>query len=69
MKVGIEMSIITDTHNGKKGIRVFPYWDGSDKAKTVFVTTTIIILFASSVFMLSCATPDPIIQPTVTLLP
>lgn len=69
MKVGIEMSIVADSTNGKKGIRVFPYWEGSDKAKTAFVTSTIIILFAGSILMLSCSSPDPIIQPTVTLIP
>lgn len=69
MRIGIECFVVTDVTTGKKGLRLFPYIEASDKQKTILAAATAIILFAGTVLLLSCQTPDPITHPTVNLLP
>lgn len=69
MRIGIECFVVTDVTTGKKGLRLFPYIEATDKQKTILAGAVAIILFAGSILFLSCQTPDPIIQPTVNLFP
>ena len=69
MKAGIEVSIVTDTTTGKRGLRIYPYFEATDKQKAYIASAITIGLFVGSIILLSCAVPDPIIQPTVNIYP
>jgi hypothetical protein len=69
MRIGIEFFVVTDSVTNKKGLRIYPYVEATEKQKTVLAAGVAIILFAGSLLFLSCQTPDPIIQPTVNLFP
>ena len=69
MRIGIEVFVVTDSVTNKKGLRIYPYVEATEKQKTILAAGVAIILFAGSLLFLSCQTPDPIIQPTVHLFP
>ncbi len=61
--------MVTDTTTGKRGLRVYPYIVATDKQIKLIASAITICLFVSMIILLSCAAPDPIIKPTVTLFP
>lgn len=69
MNIGIEVLIVTDTTTGKRGLRVYPYITGTAKQMRMLTAAITIALFVGSITVLSWVSPDPIIEPTVTLWP
>jgi hypothetical protein len=66
MKIGVDIRIIKDAE-GKRGLRVAPEIEGTDKALTYFAALVVAILAAASLWAIA-ATPDPEVKPSVNIL-
>lgn len=69
MKFGVEVAIIHDAATGKRGLRIWPYIYATPRQIRYIGSAITIGLFLGSLMLLTSATPDPIIAPTVTLYP
>lgn len=69
MQVGIEVSYVTDTTTGKRGIRVVPYLHATKQQKQLVAAAVVFGLFLGSMMLLGSIVSDPIIKPEVVLIP
>lgn len=69
MKFGIEVAIVKDATTGKSGLRVWPYIYATERQIRYIGSAITIGLFLGSLALLTSLTPDPIIEPTLTLYP
>lgn len=66
MKIGVDIRIIKDAE-GKRGLRIAPEIEGTDKAMTYFAALVVAILCAASLWAIA-ASPDPDIKPSVNIM-
>lgn len=68
MRIGLEFKRLQD-ERGRSYYRVAPYYCGTERILRNLVIATLLIVTASVFLLLVSSTPDPIIKPTVTVLP
>jgi len=66
MKLSLDIRIVKDS-NGKRALRVWPEIDGTKAHKNAIAVLILVALTTASLYAIS-ATPDPTIEPTVTVL-
>ena len=69
MRFGIEVVVVKDAATGKNGLRVWPYIYATPRQMRYIGSAITIGLFLGVIALLTSLTPDPIIEPTVTLFP
>lgn len=66
MKISIEISIIRSA-DGRKGLRVWPSFEGTEHVKMYAASAVLVVLTAISLWAIS-STPDPNIKPDQTVV-
>lgn len=66
MKISIDVRIVKDP-NGKRALRVWPEIEGTDNVRTALVVLVVALLATASLVAIA-ATPDTVIEPTITLI-
>lgn len=69
MRFGIEVVVVTDAVTGRKGLRVWPYIYATQRQMRYIGSAITIGLFLGSIALLTSLSPDPIIEPTIKLIP
>lgn len=68
MQIGIEFTTVRDA-KGRAHYRVFPYFVGTQKQFNNMMIAVLLVITATVFVTLVSANPDPIIKPTITVLP
>lgn len=69
MRLGLEVTTVTDSSTGKRGLRVWPYIHASEAQKRVLVSGAIVMAFLAAIFILVSIAPDPVLGPETVFIP
>lgn len=69
MQLGLEVTFVTDSSSGKKGLRVWPYIHATEYQKKALVSGAIVMAFLAVIFLLASIAPDPVLRPETVLIP
>lgn len=66
MRISLDIRIVKD-ESGKRALRVWPEIEGTDKHRNAIAIIILVALASASLYAVA-ATPDPIIEPTITIV-
>ncbi len=66
MKIGLDIRIVTDA-TGKRGLRVWPEVEGTERART-YAAAILATILLIGVLWITSEVPDPEIKPSVTIM-
>lgn len=66
MRISLDIRIVKD-ESGKRALRVWPEIEGTTNHKNAIAILILVVLATASLYAVA-STPDPIIEPTLTIV-